>query len=195
MEEFQSRPRVRFLLSLKFPGSLTTIGVFFSPLEGSFCLSLACYPVDSVAPLMNTTMGKQEDFDALIRRARIKSSWPSGPGFHSALKDGSGKSYAIPPFTVSIGSRSLSYLLSTDVSANGCRPVSLLSFSMFHRQLRITLSISPKVRSRVRTHIPSKTTIKACPAGCLQYTFTHRRLHTSTLPKQESIELKNGLRH
>jgi len=36
----------------------------------------------------------------LIRQAHIKSSWPSGPGFRSTLKDGSGKSYTIPPFLV-----------------------------------------------------------------------------------------------
>jgi len=51
---------------------------------------------------MNTATDKQP-FDALITQACIKSSWPSGPGFRSILKDGSGKSYAIPPFLVSIG--------------------------------------------------------------------------------------------
>lgn len=75
---------------------------FPSPLEGSVCLSLACYPVDSVAALMSTATESQP-FDALIRQARIKSSWPSGSGFRSTLKDGSGKLYAIPPFSVRTG--------------------------------------------------------------------------------------------
>jgi hypothetical protein len=53
---------------------------------------------------MSTATDKQP-FDTLIMQARIKSSWPSGPGFRSTLKDGSGKLYAIPPFLVSIGFR------------------------------------------------------------------------------------------
>lgn len=68
------------------------------PLEGSICLSLACYPVDSVAALMGTATENQP-LDSLIRQARIKSSWPSGPSFRSTLRDGSGKPYAIPPFS------------------------------------------------------------------------------------------------
>lgn len=83
-----------------------TVGFFFSPLEGSFCLSLACYPVDSVAPLMSAAT-ERRTFDTLIRQARVQSSWPPGPGFRSILKDGMGKSYAIPPFLVSTGSRSV----------------------------------------------------------------------------------------
>jgi len=165
--------------------------IFFSPLEGSFCLSLACYTVDSVALLMSTATDKQP-LDALIRQARIKSSWPSGSGFRSALKDGSGKSYAIPPFLVSIGPRSLLY---------PCRPtcrlmiIPLQSFSRPYRQPTITLSTSPKARSQVRTRTRSKTMAKACPTGCLLYSFTLRRLHTLTLSKRGSIEPKIGSRH
>lgn len=99
----------KVFLSLELPESSMAVGTFFSPLEGSFCLSLACYPVDSVAPLMSTATEKQP-FDALIMQARIKSTWPSDPGFRSTLKDGSGKSYAIPPFLVSIDPHSLSCL-------------------------------------------------------------------------------------
>ena len=72
-----------------------------SPLEGSICLSLGCYPVDTVAALMNTpTTTEKQPFDVLIRQADVKSSWPSGARFRSALNDGSGKSYRIPPFSV-----------------------------------------------------------------------------------------------
>jgi len=67
------------------------------PLEGSLCLSLACYPVDSVAPLMDTATEKRP-FHALVTQAHIKSSWPRNQGVRSTLKDDSGKSYAIPPF-------------------------------------------------------------------------------------------------
>jgi hypothetical protein len=148
-------------------------------------------PVDSVAPLMSTATEKQP-FDALIRQARIKSSWPSGPGFRSTLKDGSGKSYAIPPFLVSVGPRPSSY-----PCRSMCRPmvIPLISFSRPYRQPTITLSTSLKVRSRVRTHTQSKTMAKACLTGYLRYMSTPRRLHTSTLSKRGLIKPKNGSRH
>jgi len=45
-----------------------------------------------------STATEKQPFDALIMQACIKATWPSDPGFRSTLKDGSGKSYAIPPF-------------------------------------------------------------------------------------------------
>lgn len=70
---------------------------------------------------MSTAKGNQP-FDVLIRQARIKSSWPSGPTFRSTLKDELGKSYIIPPFSVSSGFP----LLFPHVPAHGyCYPVAI----------------------------------------------------------------------
>jgi len=132
-----------------------------------------------------STAKDKPPFDVLIGQARIKSSWPSGPGFRSILKDGSGKSYAIPPFSVSIRSRPLYPYVSRLLPrySRHC-----------HRQPKMASSTSPKVPSRVRTRTRSKTTVKACPIGCLRCTSTPRPSHISTLFRRRLIKPKNGWR-
>jgi hypothetical protein len=171
VEEFQSWSRVGPLFFPTFTKLLMSFVFFFSPLEGSVCLSLACYPVDSVAAMMSSAT-ESKPFDALIRQARVKSAWPSGPRFRSTLKDGSGNSYPIPPFSVSLDLPFVVPICRPGVSTNGHL---LLSFSRLYRQPTMTLLTSLEVQSRVRTRTLSKATVRASPTGCLRCTFTPRQ--------------------